>query len=118
MAVTFWRHFRVWGWLIVMCGCGGPSVGANGHVVGAQCSTDRDCSNLCTHSDTFGNGMCTRPCATDQDCPSGSVCVTTDNGICAVACQTTNDCSGFGRAFVCDSKSRPAGGSVNVCRVP
>ncbi|HME91242.1 MAG TPA: hypothetical protein VKE49_07450 [Myxococcaceae bacterium] len=98
--------------------CGGGSVGPNGHDVGALCSTDQDCSSRCTHNGDFGTGMCTKPCASDRDCPSGSVCISSDNGMCAVACQNDNECSGFGRAFICGSKSRISGGTSLVCRVP
>lgn len=112
------RRLQFWACALFLYGCGGGSVGPNGHVVGAQCASDRDCANRCALDGDFGNGMCTRFCAIDADCPSGSVCVSTDGGICAVACHASSDCSGFGRAFVCASKSRPTGGSVLVCRVP
>jgi hypothetical protein len=108
---------RPWICAILLAACG-SGVGPNGHLVGAQCSIDRDCSVFCTHNSDFGNGMCTRPCASDLDCPRGSVCVTPDGGICAVSCQNDNDCSGFGRAFVCGGMSRASGGSTLVCRVP
>ena len=111
------KRFRLWAALALLIGCG-PSVGPNGHDVGAVCATDRDCASRCSHEGDFGGSMCTRPCATDHDCPSGSVCVAKDNGMCAVACHTSSDCSGFGRAFVCANMSQPGGGSTLVCRVP
>src|SRR5437764_2743877 len=84
--------------------CGGP-VGATGKDVGAQCATDRDCTSRCTLDKDFGNGMCTKTCITDQDCPALSVCITDENGICAVSCAASADCNGFGRGFVCGQKS-------------
>jgi hypothetical protein len=111
------KRFTLWAVSSLLIGCG-ASVGANGHDVGANCTTDRDCAVRCSHDGDFGGAMCTRPCATDHDCPNGAVCVTTDNGMCAVACQTNNDCAGFGRAFACANKSRQGGGTVLVCRVP
>jgi len=111
------RFFPLLAGMMLLAACG-QSVGAKGHDVGAACSTDRDCATRCSHDADFGLGMCTRPCASDRDCPSGAVCVTTDNGMCAVSCQTNSNCSDFGRGFICGNKSAPAGGNVLVCRLP
>jgi len=105
--------------LLLSCG-GKPAVGPQGHSVGAACATDRDCEKRCVFEDDFGgaSGYCTLGCATDQECPAGTACITTQGGICAVTCNTNADCAGFGRAFVCKSKTRQSGGPVNVCRLP
>jgi hypothetical protein len=103
---------------LFFCACGGSAVGPTGHEVGAVCSKDSDCAKRCTLLADFGNGMCTRPCASDPDCPKGTRCVAVEGGICALSCRTTSDCSGFGQTFVCESKSQPGGGEVLVCRKP
>ena len=108
--------------VILACvGCGGPSVGPNGHDVGGSCSSVRECSSYCTFDTDFGNGvtgMCTGRCSTDRDCPNGTSCVTNDGGVCAVTCGATSECAGFGRAYLCKAENRTSGGSINVCRLP
>ena len=94
-------------------------VGADGPVVGGSCSGDKDCAHRCTKDDKFGIGMCTRTCASDRDCPGGSVCVNEDDGVCAVSCTDNKGCEDFGRAFLCKTISRKEGaGSHLVCRLP
>lgn len=104
--------------LLLLAGCGGGSAGSNSKDVGGICKTDQDCNHRCTTEDTFGGGMCTIACATDNDCPSGAVCVTKDGGICAVSCGTDQDCSSFGRGWICGQMSRKSGGDTNICRLP
>lgn len=103
---------------LALAGCGGASANAHSKDVGGECKTDQDCSHRCTTEDVFGGGMCTRTCASDQDCPGGAVCVTKDGGICAVSCSGPNDCSDFGRGWTCAPMSRKSGGDVNICRLP
>jgi hypothetical protein len=54
------------------------------NTIGCSCSGDGDCaSNVCGDSSTFpsnlygavgGHAVCTQPCCTSGDCPTGSVC--------------------------------------------
>jgi hypothetical protein len=99
--------------------CGDISVGPHSATVGAACTTSADCATQCLLDDRhFPGGMCTVPCASDADCPHGSVCLDTMSGICVTACARNEDCAGFGRGFVCDSSDGIGGAAVSICRVP
>jgi hypothetical protein len=112
------RHLWLPALFLLSYACGGSPVGPKGHEVGASCTKDLDCAKQCTLSVDFGSGICTRPCTADTDCPQGATCVAVQGGVCAVSCRTDNDCKVFGQTFFCESKSRPTGGEVSVCRPP
>jgi hypothetical protein len=105
--------------LVLLAACGG-GIGANGTLVGAQCSVDRECVHRCvTGSNNYPGGMCTISCNSDADCAPGTACVDDHGGICVVSCVDSAACAGFGRGFVCDDEDRRgAGGRAFVCRVP
>lgn len=107
--------------VLVLAACG-PHVGSQGTDVGAQCTSNSQCSQTClTGNDHYPGGMCTMLCTSDVQCPKGSTCVGDRNatGICAVACVTPADCASFGRGFTCDAVDRVGvTGSALVCRVP
>jgi hypothetical protein len=77
--------------LLIACASG---VGPTGKLVGATCSADVDCSDICAQNEPqFPNGLCTVPCVSDSDCPPGSTC-NTNGRYCGVTCQTDADCAG------------------------
>lgn len=100
---------------LFVAACG---VGASSDAVGGECTTDQDCDHICSKEDTFGTGMCTQHCTTDNDCPTDAVCTEKGGGLCAVSCAVADDCSGFGRGFTCKELKRASGGDTLVCRTP
>lgn len=96
----------------------GSSAGPTSRAVGGSCASNSDCDQTCLTNQTFPNGYCTRSCASDGDCASGSQCVRDDFGqICEVLCSTVSSCTAFGPKFACDQKALVVGsGSVAVCR--
>lgn len=77
--------------------------GATSSNVGAQCSSDGECSPdpggiLQTCLTEFLGGYCgLRDCQTTADCPSGSACVAHDNGqnYCFLVCVSKPDCNRY-----------------------
>jgi hypothetical protein len=101
--------------LITACG---SAAGPTSRAVGGACTSNSDCDQTCLTNQTFPAGYCTRPCTSDGDCASGSMCVKDDFGqICEVLCSTVQSCTAFGPKFACDQKALvAAAGSVMVCR--
>ena len=97
--------------------CGGAA-GPVSQDVGATCSADSQCEDRCFKSAEFGDGMCSRLCRGDQDCPTNSACLQIGSGICAVSCALPGDCSGFGPRWACGAKDHVGSGQALVCRVP
>jgi hypothetical protein len=102
-------------------GCGDDStggsdgVGTNGDVVGGPCAGTDECASgsECQVDGDFPGGMCTVACSTDDDCPSGSYCISNEGGICMLPCESKDDCRD---GYQCEGKSREAGdGDVKVC---
>ena len=58
--------------------------------LGANCFTAADCAHTCLPRTFWEGGLCTRPCASDDDCPVGAVC---GIGVCLFACFDDQDCS-------------------------
>lgn len=95
-------------------GCGGGSVGKDGDVVGGRCTGAGECADgsSCLTASMYPEGMCTVDCATQADCPNGTVCVTESGGTCLLACDDVGDCrEGYG----CIEKSTPGDGHALVC---
>lgn len=64
--------------------------------VGAECSTNDDCTEAGQQCLAFKGGYCgVRDCVEDTDCPSGSLCVTHDDGVnyCFLVCADKPDCN-------------------------
>ena len=102
-------------------GCSEENPGPSSREVGAACTTATaasDCTTTCLVYGDFGPGMCSRPCASNGDCPTGATCVQVGTGMCVVACSTTADCSGYPQGWVCGVEDAVGGGLVNVCRLP
>lgn len=90
--------------------------------VGRSCSAATDCEptlTICLQGDHFPDGYCTiSGCITDEQCPSGSRCVTGGSGnICARECaEATADCE-TASAQECAGRLGP-GGCAKVCVHP
>lgn len=110
---------------LALAACGGNSqtfqdpngpggVGPGGLVVGATCAKDTDCRFKCE------NNTCTAPCASDRDCPLGTVCIDDHGGVCLVSCTTNANCAGIGSpSYVCKDEDRlGSSGQARVCRKP
>ena len=111
------RHLFLLSFVLTVA-CGGNTAGPASRAVGGACTLNSDCDQTCLSNQTFPAGYCTRPCASDGDCASGSMCVKDDFGqICEVLCSAVENCTVFGPKFACDQKAlAAASGSVTVCR--
>ena len=102
--------------LLVACGDdAGGGVGNEGDVVGGPCTANTECADgsECLDEGDFPQGTCTVECASDEDCPSGSVCISSEGGVCLLSCTSDDECR---NGYNCEGKSREdGGGEVNVC---
>jgi hypothetical protein len=91
--------------------------------IGAPCGSSAECGDAppfaCDVTRT--GGYCTRPCATNFDCPIEAVCapVPGAGSVCVKKCDTGNDCR-FGEGYVCHSATVEGdlGASQSFCGVP
>lgn len=99
--------------LALAAGCSSGTVGHNGDVVGGPCSASGGCADgsECLTSSMYPGGTCSVSCTTQDDCPSGSTCVTEGGGRCVLPCSASSDCrDGYG----CTERSTPDGHAM-VC---
>lgn len=103
--------------LLLIAACGGHDVGGIDDVIGAGCSSDRDCDTRCYIDTDFPGGFCSVPCTSDNDCPSDTYCMSTNGGMCLFNCGTGGgfDCSRLGPGWTCRDRDRYNGGKANVC---
>ena len=99
---------------LFVAACGGHDAGEIDDVIGAMCSTDRDCDSRCYSGGDFPGGFCSIPCASDNDCPSDTFCMSESDGVCMYACPEF-DCSRLGNGWECRDRDRQNGGRVTVC---
>jgi hypothetical protein len=66
--------------------------------LGAECSTDFDCTHRCLPRTTWPGGFCTRSCASDLDCPAGASCA---DAVCLYACFDDADCHFLSAGWSC-----------------
>ncbi len=85
--------------------------------IGDHCTANADCPDKCQSGGGFPDGICTKACDADSDCPSGWHCISKSSGICMLACADTGECTPkFGDGWVCDDEQSQAGKSdVKVC---
>ena len=83
-------------------------------VVGAACSSDRQCDTRCFIGGDFPGGFCSLSCATDNDCPGDTYCMQEAGGVCMFACPAF-DCQRLGPGWSCHDRDRLNGGKINVC---
>jgi hypothetical protein len=91
--------------------------------LGARCTGAADCTDRCLPAGAdFPGGMCSRDCATDSECPSESVCVSTATGVCLYSCRDDGDCTFLGsvngQKWTCQTVSAGQGPGKNVCLGP
>jgi len=79
--------------------------------LGAECTSDHECDDVCATGGAWPEGMCTLSCMSDTDCPSEAACITDQGGICAYRCQTDMNCRFLGPAYACKQTDQ-----VMVCR--
>ena len=98
--------------LMMFVSCGSNDVGPTGHLVGARCTSDKDCSKRCLLGAGFPGGYCSQTCATEKDCPGGTACVKNDDvsGACIATCHVPGDCDGYGTGYQCNRLPRQEGG--------
>ena len=99
---------------LTVAACSGHGAGDIDDVVGAACSSDRDCASRCYIDDEFPGGFCSLACDSDNDCPSDTYCMSTNGGVCMFYCPAF-DCARLGPGWRCRERSRENGGSVTVC---
>lgn len=99
---------------LFVLGCGGHDTGEIDNVIGAPCTSDRDCDSRCYIGGDFPGGICSQSCQTDNDCPSDTFCMAKAGGVCLFACPAF-DCSRLGQGWGCHDEDRMGGGKQNVC---
>jgi hypothetical protein len=84
--------------------------------LGSPCSQSDECASLCLGpSATAPGGLCTRRCATHDDCPATAVCATAvEMGVCLFACRDDRDCE-FLESTADSRWTCQATGSVLAC---
>jgi len=99
---------------LFVVGCGGHDEGEIDEVIGATCANDRDCDFRCYTGGDFPGGFCSVSCASDNDCPTDTYCMSESGGVCMFACPAF-DCRRLGRDWSCRDRSRQNGGNIEVC---
>jgi len=91
----------------------GDDVGNSGTAVGGPCSSNVDCSpqSRCVTSGDFPGGTCAINCASHEDCPFGTRCVSKEDGICLLQCEVPADCRG---GYSCKGESNASGGGDSL----
>jgi hypothetical protein len=95
--------------------------------LGARCQDSAMCASLCLPpSETVPEGLCTRACESDDDCPATAACAPAVGvQVCLFACRDDRDCDlleagSEGGRWSCQDIERSGsagtdGGSVLVC---
>lgn len=86
--------------VFLVAGCGSGS-NVQKEPVGSRCKSSGNCGTApfeCQLNDstssatsTYPGGYCTKPCATDGDCPLDSVCVPQSPSVCRRRCNDTTE---------------------------
>lgn len=101
--------------VLSIASCGGGD--ADAPALGSSCNAPAECDGQCVTSGDFPDGVCTRACGSDDDCPEGFSCISNSGGICLEDCAGAAECEAKrGAAWTCDLESLEEGdGSVRVC---
>ncbi|HEY1556958.1 MAG TPA: hypothetical protein VGF94_19110 [Kofleriaceae bacterium] len=83
--------------------------------LGAECTSNYDCSVKCLAGGPWPDGFCTTLCDSDDQCPSDAHCISEQGGVCAFACEHDPDCTFLGSGYTCQGVGGP-GGQAMVCR--
>src|SRR5688500_12165029 len=100
--------------VLALAACGGHDTGDIDDTIGAACSSDRECVHRCYVDNDFPGGFCSLSCASDNDCPADTYCMSTNGGVCMFACPGF-DCDRLGAGWSCRERSRQNGGNTTVC---
>jgi hypothetical protein len=114
-----WIRWGLVAGLFSLASACGNEVGIEGTVVGGDCAVNAECDieAQCRTGEDWPAGYCARLCATDADCPEGSVC-TDDGNFCLQSCETDDECRVDDR-YACTTRlGRPVGAEVSVCALP
>jgi len=98
--------------LLALAACQSSDVS---RVLGAECTTNEDCSEKCLDTASWPDGFCTTICDDDSQCPNGARCISEDGGVCAFDCTANDDCRFLGNLYTCESVAATSG-QVMVCR--
>lgn len=70
--------------------------------LGARCEAKDDCGERCLAAgSSFPDGFCTLSCASDDDCPSRSLCIDQEGGVCLFGCRVEEGCDFLGEGWSC-----------------
>jgi hypothetical protein len=89
--------------------------------LGARCDDQDECDDRCLTGARFPDGMCSRSCDDDGDCPGGTSCVTLAGGACLYACTSDPGCEFLGEGWRCRAEAERGGqpdSTVMVCVAP
>lgn len=105
---------------------GPPDSGVALSPLGDPCNVSGTCADgLCQVQDGFTNGSCTRTCATQGDCPSGSQCSSypgrSGGLVCLKNCSPAGQVGGCRAGYVCEQANSSLSGfpvCVPACTAP
>ena len=89
--------------------------------IGARCDDQDQCDDRCLTGPRFPDGMCSRSCDDDGDCPDGASCVNLSGGACLYACTADPGCAFLGDGWRCGAETERGGepdSMVMVCAAP
>jgi len=103
---------------------GAPGCGVDSEVsreLGARCDSLDECDDRCLTGPRFPEGMCSRDCDDDDDCPAGASCAELEGGVCLYACRNHEGCAFLGAGWRCltePERGGEPGAGVMVCVAP
>ncbi len=84
--------------LIALLGCQSSDVS---RALGAECTSNKECDDVCAVGADWPDGMCTQSCMLDADCPVDAACTDDLAGICAYRCTVDENCAFLGIGYHC-----------------
>jgi len=98
--------------VVLLAACSSSDVSRS---LGAECTTNADCSVKCLSGGPWPDGFCTTLCESDDQCASDARCISEQGGVCAFTCAQDPDCAFLGAGYKCMDVPAP-GGMAMVCR--
>jgi hypothetical protein len=84
--------------LLLLAACQSSDVSRS---LGAECTSNHDCDDVCATGPEWPDGMCTQSCMTDKDCPAEAACTPDLGGVCAFRCTSDAGCTFLGTGYGC-----------------